>query len=85
MGVCEINADKTLKVYRNGKRPLYLSYLPNGCIITSTRDIAVRANINAATVESDMNAYLTIDDKLAVMFDYVEVEDSVDYQKYELC
>ena len=30
MGVCELTSDKKLLVYRNGKRPLYLTSISNG-------------------------------------------------------
>ena len=33
MGVVELYNDKKLRFYRNGKRPIYLSSIPNGCII----------------------------------------------------
>ena len=34
-----------LKVYRNGKRPLYETIVENGFILTSTKDIARRAGV----------------------------------------
>lgn len=34
-----------LKVYRNGKRPLYETIVENGFILTSTKDIAHRAGV----------------------------------------
>lgn len=85
MGVCELNANKTMKVYRNGKRPLYLSAMNNGCIITSTRDIAKRANVKGITEEVPMNTYLTFDEHLAMMVDKRIVADAVDLQHYEFC
>ena len=45
LSVIELHADKRVKYYRNGKRPLYGTDTPNGYIITSTRDIAKRAGI----------------------------------------
>jgi len=36
MDVCELFPNKTLRTYRNGKRPLYLTSVENGSIITST-------------------------------------------------
>lgn len=85
MGVCELYANKTLKVYRNGKRPLYLSYIQNGCIITSTRDIAVRAEIPATPTEVLMNHYITFDEHLAMKIEKVVIEDAVDLQNYAIC
>lgn len=80
MAVCELTSEKKLLMYRNGKRPLYLSSIPNGCIITSTRDIATRAHVGGAPVEVLMNHYITFDDKLAMTIEKVQVEDAVDYQ-----
>jgi glutamine phosphoribosylpyrophosphate amidotransferase len=85
MGVCELNANKTMKVYRNGKRPLYLSATSNGCIITSTRDIAKRANVKGITEEVPMNTYLTFDENLAMHVEQRVIADAVDLQHYEFC
>lgn len=46
MSVIELYADGLLVWYRNGKRPLYKTDLPNGYIITSTKDIVKRAGIS---------------------------------------
>jgi hypothetical protein len=35
-----------LRVYRNGKRPLYETVVENGFILTSTKDIARRAGVH---------------------------------------
>ena len=80
MGVCELRLNKTLRFYRNGKRPLYLSSIPNGCIITSTRDIATRAHVGGMPIEVLMNHYVTFDERLAMMIEKVQVADAVDYQ-----
>lgn len=40
----ELTENKTLRYYRNGKRPLYHSKLKNGFIITSTSDIMKRVD-----------------------------------------
>lgn len=80
MGVCKVTKDKKLQFYRNGKRPLYLSSIPNGCIITSTADIAIRANVGGIPVEVLMNHYITFDEYLAMTIEKVQVEDAVDYQ-----
>jgi len=40
----ELTEDKTLRYYRNGKRPLYHSKLKNGLIVTSTSDIMKRVD-----------------------------------------
>lgn len=70
MGVVELNTGKKLRVYRNGKRPLYLTSLDNGVIITSTADIAKRAGL-MYSVEVDMDTYLTFDSELAMMIEKV--------------
>lgn len=79
LAVCELHLDKTLRVYRNGKRPLYLTSLDNGCIITSTRDVIVRSGITFPTVDVPMNTYVTFDEHLTMSMKKVEVE-GVDYQ-----
>jgi len=80
MGVVELYKDKKLRFYRNGKRPLYLTSIPNGCIITSTADIANRAQVGGFPVEALMNHYITFDEHLAMMIEKVVVADAVDYQ-----
>jgi asparagine synthetase B (glutamine-hydrolysing) len=40
----ELHRDKKIRFYRNGKRPLYVSSLPNGVIVTSTKNIMDRAS-----------------------------------------
>lgn len=79
LAVCELWFCKRLKVYRNGKRPLYLTSLDNGCIITSTRDVIVRSGITFPTVDIPMNTYVTFDEHLTMSMERVEVE-GVDYQ-----
>lgn len=83
MGVVELYAYKKMRFYRNGKRPLYLSSISNGCIITSTSNIALRAEVPGRPVEALMNHYFTFDDKLAMMIEKVEIMNSVDLQHYE--
>jgi glutamine phosphoribosylpyrophosphate amidotransferase len=85
MGVCELRVDKTLRSYRNGKRPLYLTTFNNGCIITSTKDIPHRAGVDGHTTEFLMNTYVTFDEHLAMMVDMQKVAGEIDYQHYELC
>lgn len=80
MGVCELFANRSLRFYRNGKRPLYLSAIPNGCIITSTADIARRAEVNSIAVESMMNVYTTFDEEANMFIERKEIKDAVDYQ-----
>jgi glutamine phosphoribosylpyrophosphate amidotransferase len=80
MGVCELYADRKLRFYRNGKRPLYLSAIQNGCIITSTADIAKRAEVSDVAVESLMNVYTTFDQEANMFIERKEIKDAVDYQ-----
>jgi glutamine phosphoribosylpyrophosphate amidotransferase len=58
----ELYADKHIRFYRNGKRPIYLSLIQNGCIITSTKDIAIRAGVSMSD-ELPPNTYYTYDGK----------------------
>jgi glutamine phosphoribosylpyrophosphate amidotransferase len=58
LSVIELYKDKYIRFYRNGKRPIYLSLIPNGCIITSTMDIAVRAGVLMSD-EVPVNTYYT--------------------------
>jgi glutamine phosphoribosylpyrophosphate amidotransferase len=84
LAVCELYADKKLRVYRNGQRPLYLTSIPSGCIITSTSDIPARANVGGFPVNLLMNHYTTFDEKLAMHIERVDIADAVDLQN-ELC
>ena len=79
MGVVELHKDRKLRFYRNGKRPLYLTNVPNGCIITSTADIAKRAGIGQA-IEVMMNHYITFDEYLSMIIERVDIFNAVDYQ-----
>jgi glutamine phosphoribosylpyrophosphate amidotransferase len=83
LSVCVLSANKTLKVFRNGKRPNYLTLIPNGVIITSTEDISKRAGIESPTMETPLNTYLTFDERLAMIVDEEKIEGSIDYQHYE--
>lgn len=85
MAVCELTSDKKLLAYRNGKRPLYLTSLSNGVIITSTADIPKRAGVRIPAVEVPMNTYITFDEDMTMSVDVVK-SNNVDLQKvdYEL-
>jgi glutamine phosphoribosylpyrophosphate amidotransferase len=84
LAVCELHVDKVLRVYRNGKRPLYLTNISNGCIITSTSDVPKRAEVPGNPINILMNHYITFDDTLAMTIEKEDIKDAVDYQ-YELC
>ena len=85
MAVCELSIKKELTVFRNGKRPLYLTSLSNGVIITSTSDIAKRAGIKMPSVEVPMNTYLTFNSDMTMNVNAV-ITKKPDLQKvaYEL-
>jgi len=85
MSVCELTNDKKLKVYRNGKRPLSLTIMDNGCIITSTVDIAKRSGIASFTLPTEMNVVYTFDESLSMMYERIEENGHTDLQKYEFC
>jgi glutamine phosphoribosylpyrophosphate amidotransferase len=83
LAVCELHKSKEIRAYRNGKRPLYLTTLKNGCIITSTADIPSRAFVDGETVEIPANTFFNISAN-GVMMEAVSVPNSTDYQNYEL-
>jgi glutamine phosphoribosylpyrophosphate amidotransferase len=78
MAVVELYKEKKLRFYRNGKRPIYFTSLPNGGIITSTKDIAIRADLKDP-IEIGMNCYTTIG-KGIFQKNYVMIDDAKDLQ-----
>ena len=84
LAVIELHVDKVIRFYRNGKRPLYLTSISNGCIITSTADVPKRAEVPGFPINTLMNHYITFDDQLAMTIEKEVIEDAVDLQ-YELC
>jgi glutamine phosphoribosylpyrophosphate amidotransferase len=66
LSVCVLSASKELNVFRNGKRPLYLTTMSNGSIITSTEDIPKRAGLFLPTMEIPMDTYVTFDSNLTM-------------------
>ena len=78
MAVIELYKEKKLRFYRNGKRPIYFTSLLNGGIITSTKDIAARANLTRA-VEVGMNGYVTMG-KDVFRKEFVHIEGAKDLQ-----
>jgi glutamine phosphoribosylpyrophosphate amidotransferase len=84
LAVVELHVDKVIRFYRNGKRPLYLTSISNGCIITSTADVPKRAFVPGFPINTLMNHYITFDDQLAMTIEREVIEDEVDLQ-YELC
>jgi len=84
LAVIELHVDKVIRFYRNGKRPLYLTSISNGCIITSTADVPKRAEVPGFPINTLMNHYITFDDQLAMTIEKEVIEDAVDLQ-HELC
>jgi hypothetical protein len=84
LAVIELHVDKVIRFYRNGKRPLYLTNISNGCIITSTADVPKRAEVPGFPINTLMNHYITFDDQLAMTIEKEVIDDAVDLQ-YELC
>jgi glutamine phosphoribosylpyrophosphate amidotransferase len=84
LAVIELHVDKVIRFYRNGKRPLYLTSISNGCIITSTSDVPKRANVPGIPVNTLMNHYITFDDQLAMKIEKENIPGSVDLQYDEL-
>jgi glutamine phosphoribosylpyrophosphate amidotransferase len=80
MAVCELYEDGRLRFYRNGKRPLYLTNLSNGSIITSTADVPKRAEVAGVPINLLMNHYNTFDSELTLMIERVDVPMAIDYQ-----
>lgn len=80
ISACVLSTDKTLQFFRNGKRPLYLTTLKNGAIITSTEDIAVRAGLKEPTSEVPMDTYNTINSDMKLSMKKVDTGNK-DLQK----
>lgn len=78
MAVIELHKDKKIRFYRNGKRPLYLTNLPNGYIITSTADIPRRAGLSGSALIA-MNTYMTIENN-SIIDQFVNIPGAVDLQ-----
>jgi glutamine phosphoribosylpyrophosphate amidotransferase len=84
LAVIELHVDRVIRFYRNGKRPLYLTNISNGCIITSTADVPKRAEVPGFPINTLMNHYITFDDQLAMTIEAEVIADAVDLQ-HELC
>jgi glutamine phosphoribosylpyrophosphate amidotransferase len=85
LAVVELHVDKVIRFYRNGKRPLYLTNISNGCIITSTADVPKRAEVPGFPINTLMNHYITFDDQLAMTIEKEVIEDAEDLQEYAIC
>lgn len=80
LAVCTLRANKTLQVFRNGKRPIYVTSLNNSVIITSTENIPKRAGIKEKPVEVALNTYVTFDNNLNKVSKEEIIENSKDFQ-----
>lgn len=61
LAVIELYSNQSVRFYRNGKRPLYLTTVSNGFLITSTMNIARRAGLeNSSGVQ--YNTYITLNE-----------------------
>lgn len=80
LAVCMLGRTKSLTVFRNGKRPLYLTSRPNACIITSTADVVKRAGIEDPTTLIAMNTYFRFDSDLCMMVEQEKIDGAVDLQ-----
>ena len=81
LAVIELYGDQTLRFYRNGKRPMYLTNMENGSIITSTRDVIFRAGIMEMGVMVPMNVYSKFDERQTLLLEKVDIDGEVDYQR----
>ena len=80
MAVCLLTKQKELKVFRNGKRPLYLTELPNGFLITSTKDIVKRVNSNFNSKKIEYNTYFTFNYNGNCVINAENIPNTIDYQ-----
>lgn len=80
LSVCVLSEQKTVKVFRNGKRPIYMTPLRRGVIITSTEDIPKRASINYPTTPIPMNTYITFDEHVAMTVEVEKIDNAKDLQ-----
>ena len=80
LSVCVLRENKTVTTFRNGKRPLYLTAMANGSIITSTADIPKRAELYFPTMEIPMNTYVTLNSDMTMELKAVYIKDAKDLQ-----
>jgi asparagine synthetase B (glutamine-hydrolysing) len=81
LAVCVLSKNRVLTAFRNGKRPLYLTSIANGCIITSTADVIHRAGIVEKPELLPMNTYFSFDDcHTRTGIEKATIEGAVDLQ-----
>lgn len=71
LSVCVLQSDKTVKAFRNGKRPIYMTTFDKGFIFTSTEDIVKRAGVEGVTVELDPYLYAIVLDPFTINYEKV--------------
>lgn len=85
MAVVELDADKTLKGYRNGKRPIYLTVIERkGFIFTSTKDIVERSGIDGMTMELQAYELAVLENPSTVMYGVVSKPENFKDLQYEV-
>lgn len=80
LAVIELYGNQRMRFYRNGKRPMYLTNMPSGSIITSTRDVPLRAGIMEIGISVPMNTYSIFDERLTLLLERVEIDGERDLQ-----
>lgn len=80
LAVIELYEDYRMRFYRNGKRPMYLTNMPSGSIITSTRDVPLRAGIMDMGVSVPMNTYSEFNKELTMTVNVVKIDGAKDLQ-----
>ena len=80
LAVIELYGNREMRFYRNGKRPMYLTNMPSGSIITSTRDVPLRAGIMEIGVMVPMNVYSKFDEHLTLLLEAVTIDGARDLQ-----
>jgi len=77
LAVIELYSNQTIRFYRNGKRPMYLT----NSIITSTKDVINRAGIKEDSILLPMNQYNKFDMNMNIVIEKVDIDGAIDYQQ----
>jgi glutamine phosphoribosylpyrophosphate amidotransferase len=76
MAVCELDISKKLTFYRNGKRPIYMTVVDNGYFVTSTENIAQRANIVGLTSEVPALVKCEVDENMVIEYNKTSLPEN---------
>lgn len=79
LSVIELHEDQMI-FYRNGKRPMWLTSLENGSIITSTKNVPLRAEVGGTPTQIPMNVRFKLTPDFTKTIEKVEIDGAVDYQ-----